>query len=381
MPIIWRFLLGRYFKVFCLSLFSFIAVLLITRLDEIAQFATLGAPLALVCIFTFYQILYILPIAIPISSLISSILLYINLSRSHELTALRSSGMGLKYIIMPILLASLLLTSLNFYIVSEWATRSHLFSKQMINELKSINPLLLLQNKQLVKLKEAYVDISSLYGGELARDVIIVINNRNTRRLNLMNAKTLKLSKSILFGNNVSFISSLESDDLRSFDHLVIENQNHTSTLAGDFSMLLKTNGWRLNNDHLQLRLLLVKAKMKMEELAHLRKNVVEASKIKHASRELNRCFSEISRRFSSSIAVLTFTLMGTAFGIDISRVHSKRGSLTVISLASFFLCMFFAARNFEPYFFLATAFYLLPHLIIVILSFRTLRNVNKGIE
>ncbi|MFT4552547.1 MAG: lipopolysaccharide export system permease protein [Chlamydiales bacterium] len=381
MPIIWRFLLSQFFKVFLLSLFSFIAVLLVTRLDEVAQFAAIGAPIKLIFLFTLYQVLYVLPIAIPIACLIASIILFQNISHTHELTALRSSGLGLRHITTPILVAGTVIALLNFYIISEWATRSHLYSKEMINELKSINPLLLLQNKQILKLQEAYVDIGSLYSGEVAHDVVIVINNRNTHRLNLMSAKKLNLSNSVLYGEHVSLISSLAADDPHTYDHLVIENQDRISTPSDEFSQLLKTSGWRLNNDHLQLPLLLIRAKKEYQQMLGLKATQPESPMIEDVNVRLNRCFSEIARRASASIAALTFVLMGAAFGINIGRTQSKKGPLSVIALAALFLCSFFAARSFENSFMVSAAFYTLPHVIIVFLSIRTLKNVTRGVE
>ena len=75
MPIFWRYLLIHFLKVFCLCVVAFIAILLTMRLDEIASLMTLGAGVTELVWFTLQQIPYILPIAIPISALISSMLL------------------------------------------------------------------------------------------------------------------------------------------------------------------------------------------------------------------------------------------------------------------------------------------------------------------
>ncbi|HEY4831929.1 MAG TPA: LptF/LptG family permease, partial [Waddliaceae bacterium] len=119
MPIFWWYLLKNYLNVLLLSLFSFVAILLISRLEEIAQFAAMGAKFSYLIIFTLYQIPYILPIAIPISCLISAMILFQRLSSTHEFTALRSCGIALSRIITPILLASLFLSVGCFYITSE----------------------------------------------------------------------------------------------------------------------------------------------------------------------------------------------------------------------------------------------------------------------
>lgn len=107
MPVFWWYLLKNYLKVQILSVFSFIAILLVSRLEEIAQFAALGAKLSYLALFILYQIPYVLPIAIPISCLISAMLLFQRLSHTHELTALRAGGLvylrslPLSYVLEP----------------------------------------------------------------------------------------------------------------------------------------------------------------------------------------------------------------------------------------------------------------------------------------
>ena len=59
MPILWRYLLQHYLKVTIVCVLAFIAILLTMRLDEIAHFIALGAPLTYVLLFVFYQILFL----------------------------------------------------------------------------------------------------------------------------------------------------------------------------------------------------------------------------------------------------------------------------------------------------------------------------------
>ena len=83
MPTIWRFLLGHYLMVLSLCLVAFIAILLTLRLDEIAQFAALGASSPHLLKFVLYQIPYILPLSMPLSALISTVILMQRLSSSY----------------------------------------------------------------------------------------------------------------------------------------------------------------------------------------------------------------------------------------------------------------------------------------------------------
>jgi lipopolysaccharide export system permease protein len=86
-------------------------------------------------------------------------------------------------------------------------------------------------------------------------------------------------------------------------------------------------------------------------------------------------------RRISISLATFTFTLMGAAFGISISRNRSNRGIFYVVGLASLYIIAYFAAKGADHLLVTTTLFYLLPHLLIVLLSVAVLFRVSKGIE
>jgi len=60
MPLFSRYLVKHYLNVLILCVVSFIAILLVSRLEEIAEFASLGAPFSYLARFTLYHIPYIL---------------------------------------------------------------------------------------------------------------------------------------------------------------------------------------------------------------------------------------------------------------------------------------------------------------------------------
>src|SRR3990167_2854629 len=121
MSIFWRYALQSSSRVFLLSVTTFIAVLIITRFKEIARFTALSGDFAMTGLFILYHIPTILPIAIPISALLGSFLLFQRMSRSRELTALRASGFSFKKIIAPLLAVSLLLSAVDFWMCAQIA--------------------------------------------------------------------------------------------------------------------------------------------------------------------------------------------------------------------------------------------------------------------
>jgi len=378
MPIFWRYLLSHYLKVLFLCIVAFVAVLLTTRLDEIAHFATLGPEGMYILLFTLHQIPYILPIAIPIACLISSILLIQRLSRTHELTALRAAGMSLAGILTPILLAASFLTLGTFYIVSELSTQSHLTTSLLKTELRSINPLLLLHNKHLMKLKGIFFQtLGPSKMGESAQDVIIAMPNKHNDRINLLIADRLRASHKKFVGNGIVLITSLDVEEGK-HDNLVVENIGEARTTIQDFTQMMQKKVWTLNNDHLQMSLLLAKL---AEEKGALANQSLLPPQQKALKRSLSRGYSEIFRRVSVALAAFTFTLMGCAFGINISRNQSNRGIFIVICLAAFYLIAYFVGKGIEDQLLGSATLYFAPHLVILFSALFMLHRAAKGIE
>lgn len=381
MPILWRYLLGQYLRVLLLCTVSFIAILLVMRLDEIAHFATLGPSGWHIFLFILHQIPYILPIVIPISSLIASTLLMQQLSQTHELTAMRASGMSLKKVFSPILLFGANLAILNFILVSEMSTQSHLTTGLLKTELRAINPLLLMHNKHLMRLKGFYYDaLGPSQMGESASDVILAVPNKSNKRLNLVIAKKLQANTSLFSGDNVTIISGLGTKEESQFDQLMLENIAYVSSSVDSFAQMMQKKVWSVNNDHLKMPLLLARLNEEKSILKASGSQKPISPELKQTKRAIHKCYSEIVRRSSIAFAAFSFTLMGAAFGITIGRRHSRRGLYLVIALAALYLISYFTATGNDHLIFATSLLYLGPHLLIIALSLWSLNRVTRGL-
>ncbi len=379
MPILWRYILGQFFKVLLLSLFAFISVLLTSRLDEIAHFASLGPQLKYLGLFILYQIPLILPIAIPVSCLISSVLLFQQLSNSHELTALRAAGMSIRTIMTPLLVGAIALSMLNFYIVSEVSTHSHLETNQLKSELRSINPLLLLHHKHLMRLKGIHFDaMGPSKMGELASDSVVAMANDKSGRMNILVAKSLEANPETFEGTGVSLITSHGNGEEP--DHVVIENLGTASTPIGEFAPMLQKKVWTVNNDQLRLGLLLARLEAEEEHYTQSEAAGMPVSELKVIQRSINRIYSDIARRVSAALAVLAFALMGAAFGISVSRIKTPYKVGVVLALGALYLISFFTAKGMDHLLEASIILYFAPLILIIIASYWTLRRANKGI-
>ncbi len=382
MPLLWQALLKQFLKTTGASVVAFIAILLTMQLDEIAHFAALGAPLSYVFLFSFYQIPYILPIALPLSCLIASFICLQRLSLSHELTALRSCGLALRHILAPIWLASAFLTIANFWITSEVATHSHLQNNLLKNELRAINPLLLLHNKHLMRLKGFYFDAFGVsHVADFSSDAILAFPNKRNQRLSLMLAERIESSSESFIGKGVTLITGMPSEKEDDFDPLFIENIEYTRTKVKDFSDMLQKKVWTINNDYLQLPLLLARIKEQRALLPKLKKEAEGPLNAKGLKYQLNRSVSELIKRFSLALTPFTFTLMGGAFGIRIGRRKNIAPLFAVIGLATLYLVSFFMAKGADHHKWLAASLYLIPHLVIATAALWTLKRIAQGVE
>jgi lipopolysaccharide export system permease protein len=386
MPLLWRYLLAHYLKTFFLCVVAFVAILLTMRLDEIAYFASLSPGALNLVLFTLQQIPYILPIAFPIAALISSSILMQDLSKSREITAMRASGFSLQNILMPIITASLFLSALNFYIISEMSTKSHFNAGQLKNQLRTLNPLFLLQNKHIMQIKGFHFEtFGSSVAGENAEEIIFLAPSHHNDRLNLLVGLKLISTPTEFKGENLTLVTSKGGRHETEKETLLIENMNQSIASIEDFTNILEKKIWTVNNDHLTLPLLLVrlnenKSKL-MENKALIALGISDPSALKHAVSDYNRTISEILKRISCALAVFTFTLMGLSFGIQISRNETNSGVIILISLSALYLIAFFAAKSYETDLAATATLYLAPHLLICLLSIVNIRRKERGIE
>ncbi len=360
-PILWRYLLQSYFKVFFLVLCTFVSVLIVSRFKEIARFAALCGDWLEVGLFTLYQIPFILPLAIPIAALIAALLLFQRLSRTYELAALRTSGMSFRFLLCPLLLAAVLLSLVHFSICAGIAPYCGRESKAILYRETSANPLLLLQRQSLVKIKHAYLNMAVKKEGKIASDVLLITHNESNRRLSLFSASELRISGETLLGSKIAILSHLRSETEECFDPLLIENQMHMSTSAPVLSAALKKNRPRVDPNGLSLKMLYLRS--------------LEPGKHARAARV------EILRRCSLSLSVFTFTLLGCAFGVQESRTPSKKGLFIAFLLAVMVLMSYLGLKELKthPPLVLSAAFF--PHFLIVFLSLYRLMSLARGIR
>ena len=173
-----------------------------------------------------------------------------------------------------------------------------------------------------------------------------------------MTAKKLKIQGEELLGEEVAIVSHIHSKQMN-FDPLIIENQGSLSTAAPFLSAALKKNRPRIDSPSLSLRML----RHRLQEKPKLMKSASV----------------EIFRRLSLSVSVLTFTIIGCAFGVELGRSPKKRMLLYALVLTLTILSSYFLGKSFKKELLFAALVFPLPHLVAIGASIYRLFSLSRG--
>jgi lipopolysaccharide export system permease protein len=357
----------------------------IIRFKEIAKIAALGAPLSEIGLFTSYQIIYMSSLAIPVSCLLASWILFQRLSHSYEIIAWQASGLSLMQLLGPILTVALYLSFFNFYTTSEWGTHAYYALQEMKGDLSKVNPLSLLKSSEQLNLKNIDISVGYLEAGRLAKDVAIVFKNKRNDRLALIMAKEILSESEQVIGNQVTIVSTVDTNQEQGYDHLLIENQQKMYSSSAEFSAVIGSSSSQKipSNNQLNWNMLAARLKDYRDNYKKLESSTTNFSELEsmqpHYHKRNSKVIAEMLRRIYIAIAPLSFTWLGATLGIEIGRQRHRAKLITVILLASLFITAFFVAKAFEHSVLLTLALYTVPHTLIGVAGLWTLRKLNRG--
>ncbi len=373
LPVLWRYLFLQYGKTLLLSLLGFLVILLSTRLEEAAKLVSLGTSLGSVVLYIFYQIPYVLQIALPISTLIGALYLFQRLSANNELTAARASGISLFELLAPLMLFSILVAVASFELFFDLSARAHLEAKKLEYTVREMQPLAILQNSRMLDSRGVKLDMKgSLVADKEASDFIIAMGAGDGGKTTLILSKKVASDSNTLYGEDTTLITTKTPQFGAKYDDLIIENTKSNATSLAEVALVAnKHRMWKAGNDLLSLPLLMAKRSELQQKPEGSKKTL----------RKIRKIDAELVRRFSLAFSIVTFTLAGVAFGCMIGRLHRRRRFVYVVVLAGLFLVCYLAAKGLEEKPLTAICLYLAPHAILIVASMHRLLNIQRGVE
>jgi lipopolysaccharide export LptBFGC system permease protein LptF len=350
MPLLWKYLLRHFFRVFFLICSGFIILLFVSRLKLIARFASIATDPFIAFKYLLLQVPHILPLAIPISAFFAAFILFRQMSSSHELPAFRSVGIKLTMILQPIVMASLFLSLITLYLCSEINPKAKYEMRRLYTDKTSKNPLFLLQQKELLPLSQAY--LSADVAIDQMKNVVFVSKDPQNHNLFLITAKMLSYLRKTLKGDAVSSLFFVP--DGSNETTLFMENERDFFSIAPELSQTLKQNKYRLNPSSLPFAQLLISAKKKMTIIM------------------------EAFRRISLALCPFTFTWLGAVYGIQMGR-QTKDKMWIAFSLLALVLICYLAGKQLKAIPLFSIPLLILPHLTVWLVTKRKMQLINEG--
>jgi lipopolysaccharide export system permease protein len=374
-------MIKEYCRALSICLFGIVALLLSTKLEEVARFIALGASSGKIILFVLYQIPYILQIAVPLSSLVAGFTVLSTMSSNGELTAARSSGYSLSSILAPICLLSFVIGILMMWGMFDLSARSHLAAKELEFDVREEEPLAFVQNSRFLAEHCVALELTgSIRTGEDAKDLLVCLTSPGSDRLSLVILKKAHAETKALLGNSMSVISSRTPQiPNQQFGSLVIENADAKKTPTDFIHELTQKRHWKPGPDQFTMSVVRAKQRDLSQQVAVREYKGHSAKKLKKL---LHKCASEPYRRLSLSLAVFSLCLSGAVTGIRTSRgshrlLHAA-GPLLAFGL---FIAAYLAGKNLDDVAPAAIFFYLIPHPILWKFATTLKTRLEHGME
>ena len=152
-----------------------------------------GVDIIFIIKFIWYLSLTLVPIAVPIAVLLSSIMALGNLSEHYEFAAMKSAGISLKRIMVPLLIFTFSLSVLNFFFANNVFPYASFKSRNLLVNVKKKKPsLLLIPGTFNTEIPNFIIKFDERFGKEdnFLRNVQISDLSKNRGKITVITAKT-----------------------------------------------------------------------------------------------------------------------------------------------------------------------------------------------
>lgn len=319
--------------------------------------------------------------ALPMGILTGVLLTLGRLSADSEITAMRSTGIGLWRIARPIIILALLSAALAFYINHQampWARAS--YKRELADAVRS-NPLSFIVPRTFIRnFPGVVVYVSDKQGSELD-DLWLWQLDKEQRVVRQMHADKGRLTYD---ENTNTLILTLQKAQLEKRRDATPEDFREPSLIA----TFDETEAVRLPLDKMFSKNV-VRTKLDFlpySELVREKTRLSEAQKDEtpeqtlSRTRQVTRIELVISERFNNALAVLSFALMGVPLGITVSRreTSANLGMALALALAYYILTTAIGWLSAKPELHPELLFYL-PNLLFLSLSVLLFRRAEAN--
>ncbi len=288
------------------------------KLDELLGNTEL--PLSVILEFVTLVIPFSLIFTIPWAFLTAILLVFGRLSADNELVSLRMTGMSMKRICAPIFVLALLLSGLCLWVNVSLAPASKDRMKRMFYEVAVQNPETLFQEGQVLERVPGYRIYTGKRDDKTLSDLHIIKLDSGARAGSYIRAKSGLIET---MPGKLDFNMLLKD---ASIEHLQAANADGTPTAPKPLGLAEFPIEFPLSE--MQKDAVRVNASMKstsaLAEEVRTWKDTFTGEPLTPVTRSLS--LTELSKRYSFSLACFTFALVGIPLGVTAQRRETSSG-------------------------------------------------------
>ena len=321
MKILSRYLLAAFVQTFAMSMLVISFVVSIGALVKMTSIIARGVPWQPVIEVLLLSLPRVATYSIPMSVMVAAALVFGRLSADQEVTAMKACGISIWTILAWPIYFSLLLTVFCMFLHNNVVPYSHLRTRTILGDLKSINPLDLIEEGRFIEVNKSLQIYVGQKEGDLLRDVRLrEISELGTRKIHAAEATAEQNSET---GMMKVMLREVQIDPL-SFDQ---PGKAYMSKLTREIDMGVKRRKYNPKETNMKGR----------ELLKHARDTAAyrPSYNAKDLARMRSRLLVEFNTRLALSFGCFVFAIVGIPLSIKTHRKDTAGGA--VMSL----LCIF----------------------------------------
>lgn len=346
MRILHRYILRQISIVFLVCLIVFTFVLFIGNMLRIIEMMAKGIGMVVILKFLIFLIPFMLSYSIPISILTSVLLVFARLSADNEITAIRASGINLKYIFRPLIIYTIVLVSLCYVINDRLRPNAIFLGRRLLLEVGMQEPMIRITSGGFNEVFPNYVlYVGQKKGRSLERVVVYKFENDKLNSvITAESGQLLSEGKGVIIlrlTNGIIEEIPEEEQDTGKLNRMDFEIYNIEFNLEAqiqDIHRLAKKER-EMTNKELTDRINNLRYRLIHSEYKQL---------VPKLEQEISAIKTRVHNRLAMSFSCLVFILVGIPLGIKTHRKETSIGAGISLILVSFYYFLMTLGEAFQ---------------------------------
>ncbi len=297
------------------------------------QFINQNAPSSILISIISYVLPFSLTFTIPWGFLTAVLLVFGRMSAENEITALRTSGMSIPRLCVPVAVIAVLFAAVCAYINLEIAPRSQARMKNALFDLATKTPLAVFGNDKVIDVfpgQKIYVEKSE--GNRISNMIVYVHDDDfNLTEVTVAGSGTLEVKEMPTKDGEMQMQLVLSYKDLR-YEQIILNNTEHPEDRRGIKSGIVAGQG--------QVVVSLKKLYEKKKSVGGVGMLAIEQL----LDNQKPEALIELNKRLSLAFATIAFALLAVPLGITAQRKETSVGFAISLGIAMLYFMILIAA-------------------------------------